>query len=88
MRSSPSHNNALCFGSFKQLQSLLKRLNQHPKWSYSLIKQKNGLYLIEEDLGDEYLNYALIEVKNDQVYAFSPDVMRVLEEFGMKAKNI
>ena len=71
------------FGTLSELQSLIRRLNTHKGWKYSLVRQKGG-WLIEEDLGDEYLNYAMISVENGKVLALSADVAAFLE--GMKRR--
>ncbi|MBI5755063.1 hypothetical protein HZA41_02495 [Candidatus Peregrinibacteria bacterium] len=71
------------FGTLEELRTLIRRLNARKGWKYSLVREKSG-WLIEEDLGDEYLNYAMISVENGKVMALSADVLGFLE--GMKRR--
>lgn len=71
------------FGTLTELKRLIRHLNRNPRWKYSLVREKGG-WLIEEDLGDEYLNYAMISVENGKVMAVSADVVAFLE--GMKRR--
>ncbi len=72
------------FGTLEELKRLIRRLNTRKNWKYSLVREKGG-WLIEEDLGDEYLNYAMISVENGKVMALSADVLEFLN--GMKKRD-
>lgn len=71
------------FGTLVELKRLIRRLNQNPQWKYALVRGKDG-WLIEEDLGDDFLNYAMVAVGNGKVMAVSADVVEFLE--GMKKR--
>lgn len=81
----PQKGNCI-FDTLEGLKRMIKKLNDRKIGKYVLIKQKGNSWLIEEDIGDDYLNYALVEVVGNKVRAISQDVMNFLLELRAKLK--
>lgn len=75
---------SLRFGSLVELKEMVKTLNEAGKAQYRLIKQNPKFYLLEQDLGDEFLDYFILEVREGKVWAVSEDVMEFLQELKKK----
>ncbi|MBI2463878.1 hypothetical protein HYV57_02895 [Candidatus Peregrinibacteria bacterium] len=74
------------FDTLEGVKRMIKKLNDRKVGKYALIRQKGNSWLIEEDVGDDYLDYALVEVVGNKVHAISQDVMDFLLELRAKSK--
>ena len=67
---------------------MVKELNQLGKAKYKLIKQNQKHYLLEQDLGGEFLDYFILEVREGMIWAVSEDVKMFLREIKQSLKEL
>ena len=84
VKKSQQSGQSLKFGLLVDLKKLIRGLNKAGKAKYQLIKQNAQCYLLEQDLGGDFLDYFILQVQKGEVWAVSDDVMTFLRDLQKK----
>lgn len=84
VKKSQQSGQSLKFGLLVDLKKLIRGLNKAGKAKYQLIKQNAQFYLLEQDLGGDFLDYFILQVQKGEVWAVSDDVMTFLRDLQKK----